>query len=1642
MERNSVTSSTPSPMRAGGRATEAGMAFQAAVATWIAVHILVRMPVGGRFGMNNLAFPAAIRLETGDGLDDIEVSQSDGGSIKIQCKTTANLSTAPNSALSKTVGQLVRWMVDAKAGDGLPDLISNVAVLAVRDESPRILDHLQAGCHAFALGGDWAETLRQRNQNERRALGAFWTIASAAWAEHCNGVDPENADLVDLARIFRIARFTMDEGDSDWREASRLLGLHLFDDEAVGDAPLRDLKSIVRDLIGNGAPADRSGLLRSLRLRGHKDTGAPGFQSDVAKLREVTARELARLEKHGLLPIGNGLPITRESDVSLVAAMQSASLLVVGEPGAGKTGALVHAASAIATAGDTVVFLSVDRYSGVSIANDLESELGLTHSVVETLAAMPGDNRKILIIDALDAARAGFSEVVFANLIEAVHEKLANDWIVVASIRTFDLKNGRRFQQSFAGTAADERYVEPDLIKVRHFLVPRLSEKDLATVGSVAPELGALIEAAQPILVDLLSNIFNLSLAAQLLAEGQESSMFSVISTQSGLIDAYENYRLNTSWLQQATKAAVAEMVRRRRLTVRKVNIDHSALDEVIKTGVLSETGDFVSFSHHVLFDHAAGHFYLEWDDPERLLSQLAGDTSTAILLAPALRFAIEYLWRSDNHRGRTCFWKFICGIFTETSVDPILGNVALRIAVENVENEHDIDGLIKRLTTSSIDSALVLLIERLARFAKMDIDSAQAVSHERALAWARFAETLGATGEQVLVYPVRILLQALFENGDFANQDFLTPFGRAARALLELAWSDMPKGIAFSVSAITFVGKSFASDPFASRALLDRILREPHFSQYADREASSLADQILPITRVDPGFTVEIYAALYGQKIDDNGQTWIGGRLSRIMPLSSNRRQDYAHCYWELGTAMREVLDITPYYGTRALIDALIGKAMRREYGGNRESEIVNLVDNAIEIRGDEVEFNAWDEQKYDDRDNDSDLLRNYVRFLRDCSVSSFLISVEAASCEYATALVWARIFGVGCERVAEVGDNLWPLIEKPDFLENGGTMRDAIRFVAAAWSSRTRDEHVRFEKMALDETRFAGEVDLKRWHHILGRILALLPEEDLELEAMRAVRRKLDETGLLTENLPIYRWGDEDDFFNGMRKADVDVQSGSSKEILEASEALHVLVDLTPSESSASDLATLWRDCAKLIGMIDANSDLDDRLAHSAWGYISNAVDRVASSQNYEPGNDGLPDVVSMASVLERLSSSRYPEQVEKQHVRISWTNLDVRVYAANAWVALAPRFAVMYPVIVDQIEATLNDPVSAVRLQVAQNLQVISEAAPERMWEMAERIATQESISEVLAFFLSYSMRRLIRINLERGEELLSTVKKRLDTDFAEVGERRENHLFEILGSWVAQLFVWRGRDVVKSWLEEWSIDPERYGISLQFFTSSLRGAFFYRYLKNGQHDAREICDRAQEGLLVILRQSTRISAEAHMAYFSDMSESNKENTSKKYRAAEDVIHHAMNQVYFGSGANAHDLESGVGLPDAIAMVRFLDDYAEILSLFATSHEPATLYDLIKLYEFLIVADPERVFEAIHNILLGRGQEEGYHFEFLAEALFVRIVKRYIAEYRTIFEDEDRRAKLLAVLRLFSDVGWNDALKLLYDLPDLLR
>ncbi|AHG48832.1 hypothetical protein RLEG12_07810 (plasmid) [Rhizobium leguminosarum bv. trifolii CB782] len=1620
------------------------MDFQAEVGTWLAAHILARVPVGGRFGLANVALPVNLRLETGEGLDDLELRQNDDTRIDFQSKTSAGLTQDAESPLGKTIAQLVSTMVEARKTGLAIDVEKYRAILAVGAGAPRTLENLEKGCRAFDTGGTWTTVKSQRSQVEADALDLFETHARAACVD-LSVAPPSDDELVTMARLFKIVRFSTDEGEDNWREASRVLGSCVYSSETAGDAPLRDLKTIVRGLIGSGAPADREGLLRALRALGHNDTRAPGYDADLARVSAVTDTELTRLAGHTRLPIAGGTPVSRQSDGPMAAAIATGSLIVIGEPGAGKTGAVVALAQARRAAGETVVFLSVDRFPGVAIAADLQSELQLARPLAEVLAAAPGAGRKLLIIDALDAARGGPAEAVFAQLIETM---VAQDtsWTIAASIRTFDLRNGRRYRDAFPGSPPDPSFADSTLNNVRHFNVPRLSDPDLNRAGTGAAALGSLLDAAPERLRDLLRNIFNLSLAAQLLSDGVDPDSIRTVSTQSDLIDAYEDRRLAGTPLHRAAGATVDVMVRRGRLTIRKVLIAHDRIDDVIASGVLTEAGDLVSFSHHVLFDHVAGRFFLEWDEPTHLVAQLKGDSSIALMLAPALRFAVERLWRNDGE-GKGAVWRLIADIYADTTVDPVLANVALRTAIEDVNSASDIAGLISLIQARATDAAMATLLSRLARFVGLSVDTLGDTAREAAIAWAEVASAAIATAVRELSDPTRFLLQILFDKADLSDTLLLNLFGRASRALLTLAWTADPPMRQTAINAIRFVGKSFASDPVTSRVLLDHILRDPHFSTHADKEASWLSEQILPIARSDSDFAVEIYRVLYSREISDDSVSHFGGQPSRIMPLSSNRRQDYLHCRYHLGKDARQLLDLSAHAGTRAAIEVALGDTDRDLPLGDRRVRVNVAGSEPFDLLGNDFAPLAWDRPNGRGGNADDNILGQYVSFLRACPTPAFIECIEAASAGYSSPAVWARLLGVGTERVAEFAENLWPYASNLTILAHQGTVRDAARFLAAAYPLRSTDQRADFEAEALRPGLFSDEHGQRWWRRVLSRFLSSVDEASIATDAMHALRAELAAAGELGGNPPLRTMTVTSSPVRGMMRSilereGINVDTGVDAQMLTQSDALAERVRETSSASDAATLSALWRETEATIVMFDANAPvLHASSEQPVWGNISNAVERIAGSEAYIPGSEGLPSIDALLRVLDRLWASRFPEPRETEGSARSYGNWEVRVYAAEAYVQLADRFGEERPEIIDMIEAVLADPVPIVRMQAAENLQVLSRVAPEKMWELASRVVCKEPNVDVLTFHVGQVLTQLIWHDVDRAEGLIEIVEQRR-RGFV----RRENcgrdELSEVLGGLMAQLWVGQNRERALQWLLDWLQDLVTNQDLLTAFISPLREVFIARYSFRKDNDT-SLSDRAQRGSMHILETCSTAAAESYADLTADNCEGAvRETAIARYRAAEHIINHLMNQLYFGSGAYRESSNPSQGLATAEAMRSFMVDYRPMLALLAESHEPATHHHLIELYEYLIPGDPAGVFKTLHGLLLGAGMREGYHHESLALKLIVRIVTRYLADYRSLFEDEVCRTCLLEILRMFSDVGWPDAMKLLYDLPELLR
>lgn len=1628
---------------AGGRATESGMSFQAGVGAWFAAHVASAAAIGSRFGLSPDAIPQRIQFETGEGMDDISIAMSDGSRISVQCKVRPSLSVADGSALSSTLGQLVD-LYSSAAATGDPD--RTAGVLAVAADASRSLDDLEEACRMFDAGGDWVTVYAQLSDSRKKALDIFRAHTAKAWRAQTQD-DLSDPQAVALARIFRIARFDVDEGGADWREAARTMGQRVFAEAQAGARPLSALLNTTRTLIRNGAPADRAGLLRELRRAGHEDKLSPQFDADIDALKSWTQTELHRLQRHQRLPIGQGLQINRDCMPELRDAAAGGSLLVVGEPGAGKTGVLVRLAEHVLQDGAPLVFLSVDDLSGVTDLEGLRTALGLQGPILDALAAWPGSAGGTLVMDALDASRGGSSEPVFVRLIEQILERLGTRWSVVASIRTFDLKNGRRFKVLMGGDPPSAAFVEPGLEHMRHFKIPQLSDAELDGLGRTSVDMASLFAAAPQGFCKLLRNVFNLSLAAELIANGTPADAIRGLTTQSELIERYEDERLDSTRLQNAVAAVVTAMATQERLTIKKVTVSSDALDEVIAKGVLaSAPADRVAFAHHVLFDHAAGRFYLDLTTAHTLAAQIAAKPRIGFLLGPALRFALKGLWH-EGEAGRADVWRLLIGLAALQNVDPVVSSVALRTAVESVSSTDDVSALCSLIRNDTEDvEATAHVLSRMARFVRVSVTESGAPSEIACVAWSAVALAAAQAGRIEFVDGARILLFTLFDQADFGNAVIAEAFGTAARALLSFALAEPRLAGNTASNAIRFVAKTFATDPIASRALLLPVITEPRFTLYATEEAPWLAEGVRTIVRSDPAFVEQIYAVLFGRAAPQDGDSWFGGQPSRILPLRTNRRQDYEHGRWHLQEALETVLVASPEVGTRAVSYCAIGVA-REEYSDAPSvvSLGVSVAGRPISIIDDRLSLEDWSQDDGRDTRTEKRILSVFTEHLRSCTPDVFERSALAAADQNIAASVWARLFGVGAQRLGVADHLLWTVASAEATLDIYGLSRDAISYLAAALPRRPMDERVAFEERMLAGARSADEDTARVGMYRAARLLSLVEDDAVATPLLRELKSELAAEERLVGNRPhvsmSFRWGGDDvDIVDSLLTSQgVNVKEGPDLELRNAIRPIDALLKREAGDSQADLVARLWAASEAAVQTIDrlqTPAPMAGTL-HASWGVISNALAKIAESDQYSPATTGHPPLEMLLQRLDRLAGSSYPESsASDDGDSMGWGNWDVRVYAASGYVALARRF--WAPDMLPRLLRMLSDPVATVRLQVAQSLNTLWEVARPEMWQMVDLVVDRETNLGVLGFFLAGPMSRLTSADPTRCVELIAKVLARVPA--REMGEsRRRETMSQAVANSAGFLWLRLGNTTAKGWIDSWIANPAGYSDYLWALVSALREALFLRFAPNASAVDTTMQDRAREiiaGLVAMAGPLIREGASLLQA-------GDKERGEHLYKVGVQQVEHACNQLYFGSGASrVRDEGAESTLSTDAQKLAFLTEYGDVLTAIGEAGVSSTIYHLFELYEHLVVAAPANVFDRIALLLVGPAAADGYHFESLASDALVRMVRNFLADHRGVFEEPARRESLVRVLELFSTAGSPDALKLLYELPDLLR
>jgi hypothetical protein len=1595
--------SAAKPMRAGGRATEAGMSFQAEVGMWLAANMLADQPVGQKFGLGHGERLASIRFESGKGVDDVIGTLSGGGKVAVQCKTSLALSTGERSDFRKTVTQMVAEVV----AEPTLDPAKSALVIAVPALASGTLDTLAAACRRVAAGGE-AE-LALGSQNERDAFAKFKECVGDAYRHQAPSATP---DYRRLAQLLRVVRLDRGASGSMRTEGAGLLGRALFGGSDKGSQPLGDLIDFIREQIKEGHPANAAQFLAELRRRGHVDVGSPRFDVDIERLRARTVEELRQLERFAELPLRR-YRLGRDCQGELLSAVQDGSLLVIGEPGAGKSGMLSTLAEQWTDRGP-VIALSLDRFAGVRHQADLATALRIDHDVDEVLAAWPGAGDGLLIIDALDAARGGVAEGAFVELIERV-ERLAPRWRVVASVRTFDLLNGQRLGGLMRGAPPSPVHSHERAQGIRHFMVPELQEAELAAVARDVPELAPILNGGGPALASLLSNIFNLSLAADLIAGGTAATGLLGISTQSDLVDAYEDRRLKDVAARNAMIRAIGTMVDKASLSLRVADLDHPGLDSLLASGIIVERDDRYSFAHHILFDHAAGRYFVEGDDADALVGQLKQLGAKAFMLSPALRFALERVWRRDRSVGHASSWSLLRRLAEGRDLGPIAAASALRIAAEQVSSPEDVGGL-QRIVGTADPEALGRMLYHLTRFVTMKIEE-EPLTIAAAQAWTSLARTLAAAGKREFVEPVRFFLQALAGNADLSDVATLEAFGEASRVALTFVHA-APEFRFARRMLIGFVGRSFASDVDASREALLPLLTTESLAIFGHEDAPAIAEALEFIVAIDPAFAEQVFAAIFNQPVPPDDKTDFGS--GRILALTSTRAQDFKHSYWLLERAFRKLLPIDSARAAATLSAVSLSKSRDRvgevsyltvDCGGGSDVTIIE----------DGLDYVDWRQKRPYDKTSEPGIAESFVQHIAKAPHGELERIIQVARAEKLAASVWRRLFGglLATDRRGAVDKLLWPVAANPPVIESRDLGRDAIDYLRAVYPSIDSVDREAFEAAV----NAHEPKDKRRWKVMRDRLVSALPQAEIATANLRRRRSDLARKAGLHGNPAFVSFGT-----GGGRMLRASAASTGVLPADKSIERLRRTREAYRSKKAAAKLPMVWSAIVAAVKVADDAGVAEDHLPR-LWDEIAESFVTLIASNEFTACGVKLPTVADALTLFRRIAVLPYPSSDEAPS---SW-NYGARVHAGKAVAILAHRYLATEPGLADDLSTLLADPCGAVRSAVAERLRLLVDVDADLMWALIGRVTDNEGDLGVLTFFVAHTFGWLSSKAPDRVTAQLRLIAARVDDS------EGNSHLWDVIGQLAEMLAVDERQDDARALIEEWASAKPIRTKPLNDVTSMLRSALFHSYLPedNERHASGE---RAKGiGQFVALEAAAQLlDAKARLAEFPDEGPE-RTWTIAAYVAADSALGHLVNQLFFGSGA--HEPASGL-LTSAEQKIAFLDDWSSTLAAVEQAANPATIQHLRELYEHLLDADPPRLFERICQFILGPAAREYYQHEQLAANDVVKFVRRMLADYRWLFDDPGRRDRLTALLDMFADAGWPEAMRLLWELPDLLR
>lgn len=917
-DRPRSASSRVSRASAGGSADAGGVDLQNRVFAWAASFLISEEQLPQTLPVGTVA---KIGAQTGAQVDDLAVITSAGNYALFQVKSGLRMDRGEDSPLAKALGQVVSQYLDGDLADGIIgrralDPARDALVICTNTSAPATIRiHLAKAISRISSHPAGTALSHELSAPEDAALRVALTHIRRLWrgASDDGPSRPAATDeqIRDLLRAVRVLTLDTSDGGADQTDALSQLRSALAGARSTTHA-WQVLVAEAQACAVSREWRDRPALSAALARQGIWLEPPARFVTDIGVLNDLAAVNASMLAAGAVLPVEGGLFIEREVSAKLAEAAGQANLLIVGDAGSGKSAVAQHFAHSRSATQQVLLLRAADLVG----ANRVQ----LSAPLQVILQGWNGP-RGLVVVDGVDALRGAEDRDALSAFVTSLRE---SRWQVIATVRTFDARNNRTLQTAFSGLPiCDEaEFFDASLSTTRHISVGDLTDRDLAE-AELPTALANLVAEADPGLLRLLRNPFNLRLAAELSTTEfarQESGVMRVRSRVT-LLRAYWTWRVETLDAPPSSLVITRlcrEMVRSRRMAVPEsepvvTSGDAPSIRALLGANVLvtdstsSPAGTrALSFSHNILFDYAvAVHLLLDPVDDLHLLQVLDGDAALSLVARPSLELAIDMLWAS---RANGAFWplclavaesphtlaslafagRILCLSRTPDDMGPLRPETGRHEGSTGLVPSQDLVAqLIGALRAPALlpdpaqaEIPLSRLARHLAENAGNSYADAALSANLLVALQLRLPLHSGSAGGLERARTIRVLLDAC--RRDPARMEDLA--GVAARQL--------PHAAEFYEEA---------------RGALDELLSdEPALVQWGGTALTPLAECLVPAARVDVALARRIANTILSFRETRDSQVSLGA--SALLPLNESRKQQAGHSMYVIGEAFGEL--------------------------------------------------------------------------------------------------------------------------------------------------------------------------------------------------------------------------------------------------------------------------------------------------------------------------------------------------------------------------------------------------------------------------------------------------------------------------------------------------------------------------------------------------------------------------------------------------------------------------------------------------------------------------------------------------------------------------------------------------------------